>query len=42
MIKDLNAPCVVCGEFEEIDSGMCEKCFKEGIEEFGRKKKHEI
>lgn len=30
-IKELNldAPCVVCGKAEEVDSGMCEDCFQE-------------
>jgi len=28
----LDAPCVVCGKKEEVDSGMCDDCLKDAIE----------
>ena len=31
-IKELDAPCIVCQEAEEIDSGMCEDCLGEATE----------
>ncbi len=37
-INELDSPCVVCGKFEEIDSGMCESCREEAMEHFKKTK----
>ena len=35
--RELDAPCVVCQKKEEVDSGMCEDCYKEGLEHLDKR-----